>query len=183
MAKYISRGKLVVTSDYTETELLAALHVQCRMKISFYSTVDEGREVAFVYIKNKFLYGDDVYLEVSYEEDGKDMKKVSIQEVWAFIQKHLDYHRLEVIYRKDEYSDKFPLFHILDKIRKEMVYGAVFFDYNDGMFTFKTKVDGVDLPVELYFWEDTNTTFVFSKDGPRLLFEPEKIDNVLDLVS
>lgn len=177
--QYKSIDGMIVTSNYEKDELLAMLKVQINMKIGLYVKDNETLiEEHTMYLVDRKISGESVIVDVI--ENGKRDTKTYSQ-IWDWIVSNIDKYYIQITFRPEDFRNKFPLINILPQIKPEIISGCVWLDYIDGVYMFKTR-SKTHLPNELYYWEIDNSVFIFSDEGPQLLFVNTTFKSILDLV-
>ncbi len=176
------KNKTVVAYDLKIDEIVNLLKVQIKMCFGFKSNI-ESDYYQKIWILNRTVSNNTQKLEISLELDGSNSYLTTYDDVLAKLSTALNGGSTicEIIFNYKYFDKKLPLIDIIGKVKKDLISGCVYIDYDDGMLSIVNK-DSKGLPNKLYFWEETGSLFLFGEDGPKLLYQSD-FDSITDILT
>jgi hypothetical protein len=166
------KGGNILISELKINELFTFLKCQIPSKLLFGST-----EISLV---NRDFINNENVLEIDF--NGKS-QIISYNDLLSKISL-LNSKGYETIIEipVDVFKSKEPLIMLINNIKDSVIQTCIYIDYNNNTFEIKNKSFPNGDSDKLYYFELNDTILAFSKTGPVLITDNNKINSIEDLI-
>jgi hypothetical protein len=163
MAKYFRKESNIEITELSNNEILAILKANVSCDLIF--TIDDIETDRITLLERTYVGNSNV---ITIENLGKT-KTISYDVLISMISKNLSSMLVKVSVDSKIFKSKEALFLLLHKIKASVIESAVYFDFNNDIYSIIYRpVKG--LSSKLFYFDLNDSVLLFSENGPKLIY-------------